>query len=591
MNRIKYRKVICNIINIVFKSAPIAVIVLFLYAIIYAVTPAILTYVIAGMLDSAYSIITSKTGYNKLIIYAVVYVSIYIINDFMLLASSVLENTGLYEKSLNSIKYSLYLKMTKIPLLAFEDPDFLDKKLRAEQSIQDEIIPATFQEFTILARSILAIISIIVILVKYSIWLIPLAVISVIPYFIARIVRGKQFFKLKQFQARKSRYMSYLWKLFCDRKTVKEMRVMGFDKYIANKWMDIRDDVNEETWSLTIKDSKTLFFCDAFRILCYSLSIIVVLKLTLAGALTIGIFGACLNTFITLQENAKVFLISLGKSMENLAHASVYFEFLDCVEEQDEFITKASLEKGIKVQNLSFQYPNAQENALNSISFDIEKNETVVILGENGSGKTTLSKLILGMYPASNGSICFDDKNISQVSKSSFYELASAMTQNFVNYSLSIRENIAISAIDGLHDDNRIDRVLKEVEMNEVVAQKGGYDAKVGREFDGVEFSGGQWQKIAIARSLFKDHSLIVLDEPTSALDPMKESEILQRFLDISKDKTAIIISHRVGLCRFASKIIVMDHGQISEIGSHEELLRKNGTYTKLYEEQKRWYD
>ncbi len=480
--------------------------------------------------------------------------------------------------------------MTKIDYIHFEDAKFLDRKTRAEQVIQDEAIPTTFQSIVNVLCTGLTVLSIIIVLACYNYGLIAIALISIIPMFVTRIIRGKQFFYLKQIQARRSRYLTYLWNLFFDKKTAKEMRVMGFDHYIADKWNNVRNEVDEETFSLLKKDHGTLFFCELFRIVCYCVSIVIILYLVLKNISTIGVFGACLHTFGSLQENAKMLIVYIGNCVENSLNCKVYFDFLNLEETNPSEGGKATFNEAITLKNVSFTYPNAERKAINNVNLIIKKNETVVILGENGSGKTSLTKLILGAYNPDEGSVCYDGKDVRNLSKNSLSEFTSAMPQNFGKYSLNIRENIALSNSQELNNDKKISDVLENVELTEVVNEKGGYDVAVGREFGGVEFSGGEWQKIAIARSLYRDYSLIMMDEPTSALDPVKESEILTSFLQLSKEKTSIIVSHRVGLCRFVDKIVVMDKGQIKEVGTHKELMQKDGWYKKLYNEQKKWY-
>ncbi len=220
----------------------------------------------------------------------------------------------------------------------------------------------------------------------------------------------------------------------------------------------------------------------------------------------------------------------------------------------------------------------------------IKKGEKIVILGVNGSGKTTLSKLILGLYPPDEGEIYYDNISLDEIERESLYNHVSAISQNFVAYSLTLRENVAISDLKKISDDSIITDTIKNVGLGDLLNSTDGLEMQMGREFGGAELSGGQWQKLAIARGLFKPSEFIILDEPTSALDPIIETEILKQFIEIAKNKTAIIISHRVGLCKLADKIIVMKDGQICEIGTHSSLINNNGEYQRLYTSQEQWY-
>ena len=368
------------------------------------------------------------------------------------------------------------------------------------------------------------------------------------------------------------------------------MRVMGFGNYITEKWIETRDEVNEELWQYNIKDSKSLLFCDALKIVGYGLSIFLALLLVLNGSISIGVFGACIAAFKAVQEATKSFLIDLGTMPEKVAFANDYFEFLDLTEELNGKTVFPGFKNKITISNLSFKYPNSESYALNNISLTIQKGEKIVILGVNGSGKTTLSKLILGLYPSEKGEIYYDNILLDEIERESLYQHISAISQNFVAYSLTLRENVAISDLKKISDNSIIADTIKNVGLGELLNSNDGLEMQMGREFGGAELSGGQWQKLAIARGLFKPSEFIILDEPTSALDPIIETEILKQFIEIAKNKTAIIISHRVGLCKLADKIIVMKDGQICEIGTHSSLINNNGEYQRLYTSQEQWY-
>ena len=214
----------------------------------------------------------------------------------------------------------------------------------------------------------------------------------------------------------------------------------------------------------------------------------------------------------------------------------------------------------------------------------------MVIVGVNGSGKTTLSKVLAGAYLACSGSVYYDDQDVKELRREGLYKDISLVPQNFVHYNFSLRENICISDLRHREDDKRLKQVIADVGLEELAQGIGGPDALLGREFGGCELSGGEWQKVAIARGLFKDSGLIILDEPTSALDPLVEYDILTRFLELIQGKTSVIISHRVGICRAADKVVVMKDGRVVECGTHESLKNAGGEYSRIWTEQAKWY-
>jgi ABC-type multidrug transport system fused ATPase/permease subunit len=280
------------------------------------------------------------------------------------------------------------------------------------------------------------------------------------------------------------------------------------------------------------------------------------------------------------------FLSGFGWFTERISYAGDYYTFLDMPEEQNGATDYPGLCESITLNNVSFKYPNSENYALKPLNLTIRKGEKIAILGENGSGKTTVSKVLLGLYPLKNGRVLYDGKPVDEFAKDSFYSGISAIAQDFVSYNLTMRENVAISEISRLTDDLSVRSALTDAGVDEDI----GLDDMMGREFGGKELSGGQWQKLAIARGLFKNSELIILDEPTSALGPLIETEILSKFIKAAEGKTALIISHRVGLCKLVDRIIAMKNGEIAEDGTHDVLLAAGGEYARLYEAQAKWY-
>ena len=551
-----------------------------------AFVPSVITYISVNLFDSAEQVLNGNPVRNRLCLFAFLYLIIYLVNDFSSYFRSIVLNAGVYEKGTAYFRIALYEKMAKLPLIAFEDAEMLNKKERAEKAVNDETLSAIFNHTLRFIRSGISVVSVAFVLCSYSILLLPLSLLSVLPYLVARIIRGKEFYYVKRHQAIKTRLLSYLWGLFTTRQSAREMRVMGFDGYITDKWRKTRDEVNEELWNLEKKDAVSLLFCDGFRIIGYAVSLAVILLLVLRKHVSIGVFGAAITAFLSMQGNMRGFLEGLGRLSEELSYAGDYYTFIDMPEEIGGHDPYPGLRSEITLDNVSFKYPNSEDYALKSVNLKIRRNERIAILGENGSGKTTLSKVLLGLYPPASGQVLYDGKDAGSFDKETFHSTVSIVSQDFVKYSLTLRENVGISDVSRLHDSGGIFSALCDAGVKAGI----GLDDMMGREFDGSEVSVGEWQKLAIARGLFKESELIVLDEPTSALDPLIESEILTKFINAAKNKTALIISHRVGLCRLVDRVVVMKDGEIVEVGTHEELLKANGEYARLYTAQEKWY-
>ena len=577
-------KNISRIYASIFKWAPISATLTIMYNIVGAIYPAAISVISIGLFDNAVRAFAGES--TEIYFYIFLYLIICAVKEMFSYFDSITMNAGIYEKGTAYFRIALYEKLARLPLISFENAEMMNQKARAERAVDDETLSSFFNRSLICSRSVVAIIGVAVVLSRYSLWLLPLSVLSVLPYLLARLIRGKSFTSLKRAQAKKTRLQTYLWSLFTTKQSIKEMRVMGSDKYITDKWRDTRDEANEELWTLQKKDALSLLLCDGFRIIGYCASIIVVLLLVVRGDITIGVFGGAITAFLGLQSDMRTFLSDLGRFPEQLAYAADYYTFMDMPEESNGVMTYSGLQKSITLDAISFKYPNSEIHALNPLNLVISKGEKIAILGENGSGKTTLTKILLGLYPPESGEVRYDGKAVQSIAKESLYTGVSAVAQDFISYSLTLRENVAISDLSRLYSDSEILNALALAGVDHDLS----LDDAMGREFGGKELSGGQWQKIAIARGMFKNSELIVLDEPTSALDPLIETEILTNFIKVAEGKTALIVSHRVGLCKLVDRIIVLKNGDIVEDGKRDVLLAAGGEYARLYEAQAQWY-
>lgn len=589
---VKKYQILKKVFSAAFKVESFASIITILDCLALSIIPIFSTYTMAGLFDQAYLYSSGEDTKQKIFLFAGLYIGSYLLKDILDYISGIYINAGIFERCDDYFDLKLGYKTAKLPFIEYENSETLNQLERARECVNREVLPNLFTTTLAVLANLVGVVGVLILLGSYHLFFIPIGIISVIPYLIAKIVRGKEFYELKWHQARKARVSNYLWGFFSKKEIVKEMKVLGFGDYITKKWETVRDDVNEELWEQSVKDNRSLFLCDTLRIIGYGFSIMLTLYLTLEGRITIGLFGACMVVFLSMQNQMKEFLQKIGSMTEYFSFAHDYFSFLDKQEDVQPLTSQGrvkfnGLQKHIMTKNVTFFYPNALKPAVSNVNITINKGEKVVIVGENGSGKTTLSKLLLDLYPCTEGNVFFDGIEINTIDKKEIYDKVSAIFQNFQKYCMPLRENISISNRKEKENDDKLIQSLTEVGLEFLIQD---LDKWYGNEFGGKELSGGQWQKLAIARALFKESEIIILDEPTSALDPLLENEILAKFIQIAQNKTAIIISHRVGLCKLVDKIIVMKEGRAVEVGTHEELIKKKEEYYRLYMAQEEWY-
>lgn len=285
----------------------------------------------------------------------------------------------------------------------------------------------------------------------------------------------------------------------------------------------------------------------------------------------------------TTHATIEVVVSKSGDIAVSLCSAKDYFSLLnkssDILEDRNEFI------RSVELNNICFSYPNSNEMALYNISLSIKQGEKIALVGANGAGKTTLAKVILGLYNPTHGEIWFDDR----IRVDNMLVECSAVFQNFSKYFFTLRENVAFGDISQINEDKVLLNELTKFDFD-LSKLDISLDTKLGREFEGMELSGGEWQKIALARGFIKKSNFIILDEPNSGLDPLNESVMFNQFMELLKNCTGIIITHRIGIASLADRIILLENGRILEQGTHGELMKRRGRYSEMFETQSNMY-
>lgn len=485
----------------------------------------------------------------------------------------------------------MFVFSEKLRLEALEDPKVLDSFQKADSAvrrggIQFEVLNGVIATAGALAGCVgtMAVVG------RYSPLLAVSGAVGMLPALLSKMYFEKLMTRLRRRQSRITRQCGYFWGLFSDREAVKEMRVMGFEAFMKAKWQDLNikrvREIREVQLDTGKKQAAGIFVQNLFSALNIGLAFYLMAR----GKISVGEFAACISAFAVYESCMVRAIVNYFDVAGKYHIAEDYYDYFTVPTEAEGSMEYRPFQEKVTAENVHFWYCGSDREALQGLNLEIKKGEHVVIVGENGSGKTTLSKLLAGAYLPCRGEIRFDGQSTEELKRSGLYAHVSVVSQDFMRYLFTLRENIGISALKRMSDTERMEALTKQVLDRAFLEKAGGLDVQLGREFGGVELSGGEWQKVAIARGLWKESDLIILDEPTSALDPLVEYEILCRFVEMTKGKTSVIISHRVGICRTADKIIVMKDGRVQECGRHEELLHAGGEYARLWTAQAKWY-
>lgn len=585
------KKVIWRIIRFFYTKMPAASVLSTLAYVLENFNATIMTVLSAYFFEEAYGYLAGSGNARALWGCAALIIGYYLVYNIMYSLSSICINAGVYEKAQHLLNDDFVETVSGIPLVAFEDEEVLGCWKRAGECVKNDRIPGIFMLTIVLTTSIAGILSLLVTLGFYHPLLPIVAVASVAQFFLSDWLLEKEGYRMETALTQKRRKRDYIWSLFTDLASVREMRVMGFTSHLAERWKAERDVVNERQWELDRKKSRYHLLCDAIMTFGYLTGVVLCVFLLRRDVISVGVFGACLVAFVSTQKAVGNFFSSVGRIPGFVGLAADYFTFIDKrgIQESKLPDLQENIEV-IEVKNVDFRYPHSQKLSVRSASLTIRRGEVISLVGINGSGKTTLVKLILGLYNPMQGEVLYNGIDLKGLNKSSIYQRTALLSQDFALYPLSLDENIALADLNHVDEKDRIQDALKRTHMDGAREQTTGEDGIVGKEFGGLEFSGGQKQRLALSRVLFADRELIILDEPTSALDPLQENAILEEFLRLAAGRTTIIISHRVGLCRYVDKIAVMKDGTIMECGTHEELMAVKGEYALLYDVQSRWY-
>jgi ATP-binding cassette subfamily B protein len=510
--------------------------------------------------------------------------------------NSILLRTIDYSDSLLGDKYTRYVSIrvmshaASLDLIAYEDPVFYDRLERARVQATDRLV--MIQQIGRLVQQAITTITLSVSIMLFSPWLMLLLIAGVVPAFL-----GESHFAFlgyaKNFrQTPMRRQLDYLRILGGSKEAAKELKLFGLKNFLRQRFTRISDHIYEENISLSRRKLIAGAFLSMIGTAGYYSAYVFVIWRTLAGALTIGtltfLAGAIQQASSNIEQIFSTFA-GIGDQALFLTDLLAFFEMKPTIHSKPNALpTPRPIVRGVEFRNVSFCYPGNPRRVLDRINFQLHTNERLALIGENGQGKTTIVKLITRLYDPTEGQILLDGVDLREYDLEDLHREIGVIFQDFMRYEMTARENIAIGRIEEI-DNLELVKSAAEKSMADQTIRRlaGGYDQMLGRRFEqGVDLSGGEWQKVALARAYLRDAQLLILDEPTAALDARSEFEVFHRFSELTAGKMALFISHRFSTVRSADRILVLENGKIAEEGTHDQLASMGGRYAEMFEMQ-----
>lgn len=516
-----------------------------------------------------------------------------VLSDLMSRAISLSDGLLGDQYSINS-SVAIIKKTSEINLDQLEDSEFYDKLERARQQTTGRV--GLMSNILTQAEDVVVIISLLAGVVAFEPWLIILLVVSIIPTIVNEIKFSGTSYSLARSWTQERRELDYLRYAGASDVTAKEVKLFGLSNYLATRFGDLSAHYYIASKKLAKQRAAWGSLFNVVGTSAYYGAYVLIVYRTVAGIFSLGDLTFLSGSFNRLRSKLQGFFTRFTQITESALYLQDYFEFLDLrfVNEntEDKLPLPKKIQKGFEFKNVGFKYPKTEIWVVRNINFSLKAGEKLAFVGENGAGKTTLIKLLLRFYEPTEGEILLDEISITKYNQTAYQQYFGVIFQDFVKFELTLRENIAMGEIAAIQNQKRIDDAAEKSLANEVInAVPGGYDQQLGKRFkQGKDLSGGQWQKIAIARAYMKDAEVLILDEPTSALDARAETEAFDRFIKLTEGKTAVIISHRFSTVRIADRIMVLKDGAVLEIGTHEELMKNQKLYAELFNLQAAGY-
>ncbi|HYN80374.1 MAG TPA: ABC transporter ATP-binding protein [Gemmatimonadaceae bacterium] len=553
------------------------------------------------ILDTVLAARDGQATYATLWKYVAFEVALVLTGEILARASSLIESL-LSDLFSNDMSIKLMKHAATLDLSQFEDPNFYDHLERARRQTVGRI--ALLTQTVSMSQDALTLLTLGGALVAYSPWMLVLLVIAVLPSFVGETHFAALGYSLLFRWTPERRQLDYLRFVGASDKTAKEVQMFGLAPWLTERYRALAQRFYEENKRLSIRRGIVSALLSILGTIGYYAAYVIILIRAVRGEITPGTLVFLSASFARGRDTIQGILLSASSVYEQALYLRDLFVFLDMrptiASNPDALPVPNPMQHGFVFENVSFRYPGSERWAVRDLNIALLPGERVALVGENGAGKTTITKLMARLYEPTEGRILLDGIDLREYELGSLRHAIGVIFQDFVRYDMRFDENIGVGEIESVRDaldgNNGVPETIQTAAANSLAASllprfAHGYQQMLGRRFEeGVDLSGGEWQKIALARAYMRDAQVLILDEPTAALDARAEYEVFLRFSGLVAGRMAILISHRFSTVRMADRIIVLQHGTVVEQGTHEELLAAPGLYEELFRMQAAGY-
>jgi ATP-binding cassette subfamily B protein len=582
------------LLRMVWETSPPLVVASTVFRLFRALLPLAMLWVSKLIIDGVVAWITRRSG-NPGGIWKLVALELALaIASDVLGRANTLCDSLLGDRFTNRVSVRLMEHASRLDLASFEDPVFYDKLDRARRQTTSRM--GLLAALLSMLQDAVTLASLSTGLIVFSPWLMVLLAAAVIPSFLGETHFTSLAYSVLYKRTPERRKLDYLRLLGASVQSAKEIKIFGLGAYLSKHYDEVSADIFKENKILAMRRALLGSALNVVSTGGYYGAYAAVLVRTLAGAVSLGSF-----TFLTGAFNrSRAYIEKILSGFNDISEQAVFlkdlFEFF-AMEPTIGTVPNAlpaprPIRQGFEFRDVAFAYAGSDRRVVQNINFVLHPDEKLALIGENGAGKTTLVKLLARLYDPTEGRILLDGTDLREYDVEDLRREIGVIFQDYMRYDLLVRENIGFGKVDSLGDQPRVESAAaKSLAKGVIDRLPNGYDQMVGRRFEGgVELSGGEWQKFALARAYMRDAQLLILDEPTATLDARAEYEVFQRFSELMRGRMAVLISHRFSTVRMADRILVLADGSIQEQGTHEQLLSLGGRYAELFELQAAGY-